>query len=93
MSRRALVIAGLALLAAGLVLGLIPRHAAGQRCGSAFTPRGDAFVSDLLGHTRGAEASCDTARSALKTPAVAALAAGGVLLLAGLALRSRPQQP
>lgn len=93
MSRRVAVIAGLTLLAAGLVLGLIPRHAAGQRCGSAFVPRGDAAVSDLLGSTLGAEASCDTARSTLKAPAIGAVVSGGLLVIGGLVVAgSRPQQ-
>jgi hypothetical protein len=87
--RRVLAVIGLALLAAGLTVGLLPRSAQGVTCGSVFVGRGNAFVSDLLGETRGAEAQCADERAAARLPAVGLLV-GGAALLIGAAVVGAP---
>lgn len=79
MSVHARVVAavGLALLAAGLVLGLIPVSSdTGGGCGAPFHPAG----------SLARPAVCGDRLAAQRTPAVALLLVGGALAVAGLGL-------
>lgn len=83
--RRGLIVAGLLLLAAGLVLGFVPQSARGTGCGSVFHASDEATVGDLVssfdGESGSAQASCDD-RRALYKPVVwvlVILGAGAVI--------------
>lgn len=71
-----LVLVGAALVAGGLALGLMPVRADGVACGSAFR-------ASSAGRGLFAEPACDGPRSMWRVPAVALLAAGGVLAVGG----------
>lgn len=92
LTARILIVAGLALFAAGLVLGFLPKTAAGVNCGSAFHASTDAQVADFGATLTGSfavpplggyAAACADARSGAKAPAVGLLVVGGVLAAAG----------
>lgn len=95
---RTLIVAGLALLAGGLILGFLPKTAAGPfgpvACGSAFHGTGDAASADFQ-DTLGAgvsaplgsaEAACAAARSNARTAPIVLMVLGSVGLLAGVAV-------
>jgi len=94
---RILIVGGLALFAGGLLLGLLPKTAAGPfgpvSCGSAFHGTGDAAVTDFQDTLGGgvsaplgsAEAACASARSDAKTAPIVLLVLGGAALLGGVA--------
>lgn len=95
-TRAAVVLAGLALAAAGLVLGLIPQSTAGVSCGSAFHRTDKAETADLtaaiLADNGGPQPGpsvadrCDDATTSRRIPAIVLLVVGGVLAAgAGLA--------
>lgn len=81
-ARGAVAAVALALLAVGVVLGLVPRSAGGVNCGSALRSSGAATVADLIGEGGGdVRARCEDARSAMRAPTLGLLVGGGVLML------------
>lgn len=85
--RTGTALAGVALLLAGLVLGLIPHTAADGSCGSAFRPSGAARISDLVGDTRGAQAACDDLLSGDRQVALVLTGLGAAALLVAAVAR------
>jgi hypothetical protein len=92
---RILLAAGLVLLAGGLILGFLPKTAAGVSCGSAFHGTDAATVADygstLTGSldappVGGYAAACADARSAAKTAPIVLLVLGGAALVSGIVL-------
>jgi hypothetical protein len=82
-TRRVLLLAGLALVAGGLLFGFLPRTVSGENCGSAFVANRNAWVADV-GNAVGGRATdiggrCSDARSSGRVPAFVLLALGGVL--------------
>jgi hypothetical protein len=100
LTTRILITLGLALLAGGLVLGLLPKTAPGAygpvSCGSAFRGSSAATVDDYQATLSGgpadlglsplgsASSACAAARSSAKTAPVVLLVLGGGLLLGGI---------
>lgn len=86
-----LLLAGVALVVAGLALGLAPVHRAGQSCGSGLSPS----TTSLIGS--GAEDICSSATSDRKTFALVVIAPGAIALIgaagAGVMLQGRRFQP
>src|SRR6266568_2662789 len=101
---RVLLVVGLALLAAGLLWGFLPRSAGGVGCGSAFVGSRAAEMADLTGaidaDTTGMPMDrsvgyyadrCADVRSAGRIPAILLIAAGTVLSLGGYVAVQQPQ--
>jgi hypothetical protein len=95
---RILLATGLVLLAGGLILGFLPKSAAGVSCGSAFHGTDAATVADygstLTGSldvppAGGYAAACDDARSSAKTAPIVLLVLGGAALV-GAAVVAAP---
>lgn len=79
-----MLLAGLAVVAGGLVLGFLPASSDGVGCGSAFAP---AYAAQLVG-------GCEEPLSGRRTPAVVLLAVGGVAAVgAAFAGSARPARP
>lgn len=92
---------GLAVLAVGVLVGLIPVSSGGSSCGSAFFGSDDAYVSDLVdsfsGISGSSAESCDGLRSVIRVPAIVLLVIGGGLAGVSAAqwsdARAREAQP
>jgi hypothetical protein len=94
---RAVLAAGLALIAGGLLVGFLPRTASGVRCGSAFHGTSDAQTADYTtaiqadqaglpaGPVTTAVDACNVARSQPRTVAVTLLILGAASTLAAAA--------
>lgn len=81
---RVMVVLGIALLAAGLVVGFfIHVHAGGYDCGTAFRDGGKAFQADLRDAITGGSgvSGCDSARSSAKVLPIVLLVIGAVALV------------
>lgn len=99
-----MMVLGGALLAIGLVLGLMPVNELGVSCGTAFTGQSDdAAVADLAGTLVGGsglgeqvgdlsvrEHACESSLASRRAPALA-LAVPGALLLGGGFVRQQSQ--
>jgi hypothetical protein len=87
--RRVLLIAGLCLLAGGVLLGFLPVSSSGVNCGSAFVASDDPFVTELrkllggFGPDGDVQAACDSLRQTMRISALVLLVVG-----AGLAIGS-----
>lgn len=90
---RILLAGGLVLLAGGLILGFLPKTAAGVKCGSAFHGTDAAIVADYGSTMTGSfdtppaggyTAACADTRSAAKTAPIVLLVLGGAALLGGI---------
>jgi hypothetical protein len=108
LTTRILIVLGLALLAAGLVLGLLPKTAPGAygpvSCGSAFHGSSAARVDDYQATLSGGPAevglsplgstssTCAAARSGAKTAPVVLLVLGAGLLVGGVVVAASKER-
>lgn len=97
MSKRVVLLTGLAFVVLGLALGLAPRTASGVSCGSAFAPSDKAEVADATAailadngggpyRDRDLAGRCQDTRTAMRFPAIALLVIGG-LTTAGVTVK------
>lgn len=105
LTARILIVAGLVLLAGGLILGFLPKTAPGPfgpvSCGSAFRGSSDAAVTDFQDTLGGgpsaplgsAETACAAKRSDARTLPVVLLVLGGAALLSGVAAAAGNKTP
>lgn len=108
LTARILIALGLALLAGGLILGFLPKTAAGSlgpvSCGSAFHGTGAATVDDYQATLSGGaadlslsplsstSAACAAARSNAKTAPIVLLVLGGGLLVGGVVVAASKER-